>query len=104
MTLMPYVKMIEEEFNRKLIKPLSEHSLYIELDTTNFIRYNDTEIAQYYASLLDKGILCINEVRKELGYNPIEGGDKHIMAYTDIEQNTINKTEKPNENEDTTTE
>ena len=104
MTLMPYIQMIEEEFNRKLIKPLSEHSLYIEFDTTNFIRYNDTEIASYYASLLDKGILCINEVRKELGYNPIEGGDKHIMAYTDIEQNTINKTEKPNENEDTTTE
>ncbi|MGM9799547.1 MAG: phage portal protein [Muribaculaceae bacterium] len=104
MTLMPYIQMIEEEFNRKLIKPLSEHSLYIEFDTTNFIRYNDTEIASYYASLLDKGILCINEVRKELGYNPIEGGDKHIMAYTDIEQNTINKTEKPNENEDTTAE
>lgn len=104
MTLMPYVKMIEEEFNRKLIKPLSEHSLYIEFDTKNCIRYNDTEIASYYASLLDKGILCINEVRKELGYNPIEGGDKHIMAYTSIEQNTINKTEKPNENEDTTAE
>lgn len=93
MTLMPYVKMIEEEFNRKLIKPLSEHSLYIEFDTTNFIRYNDTEIASYYASLLDKGILCINEVRKELGYNPIEGGDVHTVAYSDVKQNTINKTE-----------
>ena len=95
MTLKPYIKLIEEEFNRKLLKPLSESNLYLEFDTTNCIKYNDIEIANYYSILLDKGILCINEVRKKLGYNAIDGGDKHILAYTDIEQNTINNTEKP---------
>lgn len=99
MTLMPYIKLIEEEFNRKLLKPLSESNLYLEFDVTNCIKYNDIEIANYYATLLDKGILCINEVRKCLGYNAIEGGDKHILAYTDVEQNTINKDNNTVEND-----
>ena len=37
--------------------------------------------------------MCINEVRKELGLSNIDGGDKHIIAYTDIKQNTINNKE-----------
>lgn len=88
-TLQPYIVMIEEEFTRKLFKP-SESNLRIDLDTTALLKTDKTALASYYGTLLDKGILCINEVRQELGYSKIEGGDKHIIAYTDIKQNTIN--------------
>ena len=97
-TLNPYIVMVEEEFNRKLLKP-SESNLFIDLDETALLKTDKTALAQYYGSLLDKGVLCINEVRKELGYSEIENGDKHIIAYTDINQNTINNnsTEKDDE-------
>lgn len=87
-TLQPYITMIEEEFSRKLLKP-SESNLTVSLDETALLKTDKTAVASYYGTLLDKGILCINEVRKELGYSEIEGGDKHLIAYTDINQNTI---------------
>lgn len=86
-TLAPYIKMIEDEFTRKLTRP--HDGLQIELDENAILRVDKTATANYYGSLLQNGVLCINEVRQQLGYKPIEGGDKHIIAFTDIEQNTI---------------
>ena len=88
-TLQPYLIMIEEEFTRKLFKP-SESNLEINLDETAILKTDKVAEANYYGSLLYKGILCVNEVRKMLGLSPIEGGDRHMVAYTDINQNTIN--------------
>ena len=88
-TLQPYIVMVEQEFTRKLLKP-SESNLSINLDENVLLRTDKTALASYYTQLLNTGVMCINEVRKELGLSAIEGGDKHIIAYTDINQNTIN--------------
>lgn len=90
-TLQPYISMVEAEFNRKLLKP-SEYNLSINLDETAILKTDKTALATYYTSLLNSGVLCVNEVRKELGYSSIEGGDKHLIAYTKIKDNTINNT------------
>ena len=99
-TLQPYVTMIENEFNRKLLKP-SERKLNIILETNEILRTDKSAQSNYYSTMLSNGILSINEVRKELGYSPIEDGDKHIIPFTDLSQNSIegnnNKEEKPNE-------
>ena len=101
-TLQPYITMIEEEFTKKLFKE-NESDLEINLDETVILRTNKTAQASYYSTLLDKGILSINEVRKELGYSEIEGGDAHTIAYTDINQNKIDdKGEKEEKIEDGT--
>lgn len=95
-TLQPYIEMVEREFNRKLLTP-SEKSIYtITLETNEILRIDKTNQATYYGAMLTNGIMCINEVRKELGLNPIEGGDKHIIPYTDINQNQINSDDKNN--------
>lgn len=96
-TLQPYIIMVEEEFTRKLIG--NEKNVEINLDESAMLRTDKQAQANYYSTLLDKGILSINEVRKELGYSEIEGGDKHIIAYTDISQNTINKDKEEKEDE-----
>lgn len=98
-TLLPYINMIEEEFTAKLFKP-SEYGLQINLDEAAILRTDKTALATYYKTLLDTGVLCINEVRKEMGYNEIEGGDKHLIAYTDVNQNTINSDSNKNNKED----
>ena len=91
-TLNPYIVLVEEEFTRKLFKP-SESNLVIDLDETALLKTDKSALAGYYGALLDKGVLCVNEVRKELGYSPIDGGEKHMIAYTKIEDNLINNEE-----------
>ena len=95
--------MVEQEFTRKLLKP-SESNLEINLDETYLLKTDKTATASYYSTLIDKGILCINEARNELGYSDIEGGDKHLIAYTDISQNTINSPKNDNTKEEDKTE
>jgi HK97 family phage portal protein len=94
-TLNPYIVLVEEEFTRKLFKP-SESNLVIDLDETALLKTDKSALAGYYGALLDKGVLCVNEVRKELGYSPIEGGEKHMIAYTKIEDNIINSNNEEN--------
>ncbi len=92
-TLQPYVTMIENEFDRKLLKP-SETNLSIALETNEILRTDKAAQSNYYSTLIHCGVLSINEVRKEIGYNGIgEDGDKHIVAYSDISQNTIENNE-----------
>lgn len=91
-SLQSYIIMVEQEFTKKLFKP-SESSLEIELDETAILRTDKQALASYYSTLIQNGIMCINEVRKELGYSEIEGGDKHVMPYTKITDNQINSKE-----------
>lgn len=97
-TLQPYVAMIESELNRKLLKP-SESNLEIILETSEILRIDKSSQASYYKTMIDSGILSCNEIRKELGYSSIDGGDKVRVAYSDISQNTVN-----GDNNDQTTE
>lgn len=94
-TLQPYVDMVEREFNRKLLKPSEVSTLTITLETNEILRVDKSAQASYYTSMINNGVLSVNEVRKELGYNPIENGDNHTINYTDLSQNTIenNQTE-----------
>lgn len=100
-TLMPYVAMIESELNRKLLKP-SENNLEIILETSEILRIDKSSQASYYKTMIDSGILSCNEIRKELGYSSIDGGDKVRVAYSDISQNTVNG--DSNNNDQTTEE
>lgn len=88
-TLQPYITMIENEFDRKLLKP-SESNLSMTLETNEILRTDKAAQSNYYSTLINSGVLSINEVRKEIGYNGIgEDGDKHIIPFTDIQQNTV---------------
>lgn len=96
-TLQPYIVMIEDEFSRKLLNE-SEKNIIVNFDETFLLKTDKTATANYYKTLLDCGVLCPNEVRKELGYSEVDGLDKHIIAFTDINQNTINE-DKNNDDE-----
>ncbi len=89
-TLQPYIVMVEEEFTRKLTKP-SEKNIEINLDETAILKTDKSALAKYYSTLLQNGVLCVNEVRKELGLSPINGGDKHVLPYTKLEDNIISE-------------
>lgn len=98
-TLMPYVTLIEEEFTNKIFVP-SEKGYYINLDENAILRSDKEKQADYYSTLLDKGVLSINEVRQALGYKEIEGGDAHTVNYSDPTQNAIENVKENNENKE----
>lgn len=100
-TLYPYIILIEEELNRKLIKP-SEKNLYVDLDAQFILKSDKTSQANYLASLVKNGIMTINEARVQVGLNPMEGGDKLIIPFTDLSQNTIGEQNDGTNNTDTT--
>lgn len=101
-TLLPYVSMFEAEFKKKLI-PSAEGNLKIIFDTNALLRGTKTTQSTYYSTLIQCGVLSINEVRKDLGYNSVEGGDRNIVAYSDINQNAIQQdnTKEDNNQEET---
>lgn len=101
-TIQNYISMIEHEFSRKMFSPQSQGKYKIDIDENNLLRLSKSQQAAFFSSMIERGILSINEVRSELGYEAIKDGDKHIIAYTDIEQNTINNSDtQEEENEGT---
>ena len=85
-TVQPYITMLEQELTAKLHEK-------INLNENEMLRLTTAERAEYINKLLTNGVISINEARAELDLEPIAGGDKHIIAYTKVEDNTINNEE-----------
>ena len=59
------------------------------METNELLRINKQSQAAYYQTMVNSGILSINEVRKDLGFNPIDGGDEHHIAFSSTDKNLI---------------
>jgi HK97 family phage portal protein len=98
-TLMPYIAMVENELSNKLLGEYNS-KLKIILDTAALLRPTKQSEANYYGTIIDKGILTRNEVRQILGFNKLDGLDEIIIPYTEISQNTVgNKDTKKEDDE-----
>lgn len=101
-TLNPILKKIENAFNSKLIPDSVSGRYKIEFDRTSLAYFND--IMKNYKSMLELGILSVNDVRKNFNQAEVEGGNE-ILVSTNLQsiQNykvTIdNIDDKPIENE-----
>lgn len=94
-TLMPYIVMIEEEFNRKLVKPSESGTIKIDIDEKFLMMRGDMKTtSEYLSKLVSGGIMTINEARGQLGLSPVDGGDEVILPYTKIEDNKLSKNNK----------
>lgn len=80
-TLSPWIIMIEEELNRKLLLQSAQSKYYIDINEEVLIKTDRASYASYISTLLDKGVISINEARQMLRYNKIEGGDVYILPY-----------------------
>lgn len=96
-TLAPYVSMIEEQCNKKLIMPSRHCKEYVDLDENSIMAIDKASEASYYNTLVSGGIMSVNEARHKLGLPNIDGGDNLIIPYTNIADNTIGNTDKNNE-------
>ena len=96
-TLSPWVVMMEEELNNKLISYKDKNRFYIDISEEDIVRSDKQSQVNYLSTLVDKGIISRNEARKQLGYAPVEGGDELMIAYSDPNQNKITGEDKNTE-------
>ena len=97
-TLTPYIEILENEFNRKLIS--KEDNVVFDWDEMHLLLADKQSTASYLSIMVSSGIMSINEARHTINMEPIPDGDKHFVAYTDINQNTINKKQSENQDSD----
>lgn len=89
-TVMPYAEMILNEFNTKLFKPSQVGKNFIQFNYSKLLIADNQSKVKFYSDCLKNGILTLNEIRDELGYEKIEGaaGDCHWiqLSYASAEQ------------------
>lgn len=96
-TLLPWIEMLQNELTRKLIV---NKKRYIDLDENVLLKSNKTNMANFCKTLVTGGIMTPNEARAQLGLNPMDGCDRLIIAYSKIDDNTINTNGKDNDKEE----
>lgn len=76
-TLMPYIRILEEAYNKFLLtdRELLQQQYRFEFDTTQILKISSQEQADYLKSLKQSGLITPNECRKQLGMKHIEGAD-----------------------------
>ena len=80
---------MEHELNRKLLTDEERKTYVIDIDETYLMKGDKAATANYYGTLVEKGIISINEARHQLGLSPVEGGDDLQIAYSDVNQNNV---------------
>lgn len=80
MTIEPILKLIETTFNKYLLTTSEkERGLYFEFNTQNMLRTTPEAELKMYSEAIKGSVLTVNEVRKKLNLNSIEGMDRPIL-------------------------
>jgi HK97 family phage portal protein len=87
--ILPWIKRIELEFERKLLG--FDDSLSCRFDVDSLLRADSSARSTYYHSMLADGVLSINEVRSREGLSPVEGGDNHHIQLNQIPLASMDK-------------
>jgi len=78
-TLQPMLNRIELEFERKIFLPSEKFKYSVEFDTSVLLRTDKNSLADYYTKMLNLGALTTNDIRKQLGYEPVDKGDQAFI-------------------------
>lgn len=78
-TLSPILEKIELEFERKLFRADEKWRIDVRFDTSALLRADTSSRASYYNTLFNMGAISANEIRAEMGMQPIDGGDEHFV-------------------------
>ena len=75
-TLMPYIRRMESEMNRKLFKTNEKGKLFVEWNVNGLLRGNIKDRTDAYKTGINNGYMTINEVRRKENLNSVADGDE----------------------------
>lgn len=98
-SILPWLVRLEANYNMQLLnasdKSLSGHGrLYFKHIVEGLLRGDAASRSAYYAVMLDKGVMSINEVREKEDLDPVKGGDIHLVP---LNMTTLENAGKPPE-------
>ena len=74
-SLMPYIRRIEQRLNKCLLPLKMRKNYRFKFDLSSLLRGDSTAQVNYVKSLLDSGVITINDALAELGMNTQKGCD-----------------------------
>jgi HK97 family phage portal protein len=77
-TLMPWIRKIEQEYNRKLFKTADRGKYITRFNVESLMRGDTQARAEYYVKAIQNGWMSPNEVRQLEGLNKRDGGDIYL--------------------------
>lgn len=77
-SLAPWLKRWETALNKSLLRPEERQEFFFEFLVEGLLRGDFKTRVEGYASGLQQGWLCPNEVRERENLNPIKGGDEYL--------------------------
>ena len=92
-TLLPWVKRIEQEFNKKLFREAELSKYFVRFNLEGLLRGNIKVRSEYYTKMIQNGVLSPNEVRALENMNKRDGGDEYLTPLN-MSSNKENKNEK----------
>ena len=95
--LQPRLTNIEHELNIKLLSRREKQTMkmHFAFETEDLLRCTKTEMAQYYRDLINNGVMTVNEVRRKLDFEPVDGGDQNFIQ---LNMTTLTGVQNSNEN------
>lgn len=78
------LKRIEQAISKRILTPEQRLKYSVKFNYEDLLRGDTTARAAFYKSMLDTGVMTINEVRKIEGLPPVEGGDIPRMQMQNV--------------------
>lgn len=78
-TLQPWLTRIELELWRKVFLPSEKYHYEVKFNTAKIIRTDKAALAEWYTKLYQLGVLTANDIRRDLDFEPVEGGDQAFI-------------------------
>jgi len=82
--LRSYLKRIEKAIEKRIFTPEERLRFSIKINYEDLLRGDSTARAAFYTSLLNAGVMTINEVRRLEGLPPVTGGDVPRMQSQNV--------------------
>lgn len=80
-TLLPIIRMYEQEFTRKLLNSLEiDQECEIKFNMSGFARATMEKRGNFYQQMLRSGLYSTNEIRALEDLPPVEGGDQRYLS------------------------
>ena len=79
-TMLPHFRRAEQNINSQLLTPRQRaQGYYMEYNISTLLRGDQKTMSESFAKGLQWGWLSVNEVRRMLNLNRVEGGDTHLQ-------------------------
>jgi HK97 family phage portal protein len=92
-SILPYVVLIEQELNRKLLREDEKETMYFKLNMDGLLRGDMQSRYTAYQIGIQNGIVNPNEVRRKEDLDAYEGGNDYFMAANISRIKDLNNTE-----------